>query len=906
MWYALGFGLGQTGALQMASIVNRCWTASVGSLLALAGITGAAFGQGGVLKPEYPQGEPVSRNATKAEREWAALNPYVPPQFDVLEMPQGTLSCPGEYAPSEGIVFAWEGGASLNAIQATMIKHITTTGAAKAFIVCDTASIATTARNACVAQGADTTKIVTIVRTVDTIWLRDYGPRYTYEGDVRVIIDHTYNVLSRTNDNTVPIGFSTFKKHKLYTFPLIHGGGNYHLNSVGQGHYTRLIANENPTYSEAQINTLWQQFWGPTNTYHNPYRTSVDGTQHIDMWMQIVGDNKVIVSDWPNNSGSVEDVISDNAAATMGAGGWTVARTPSFSIGGTHYTYTNMVLCNNLALVPQYTNASITMPNPGGGAALTLAQVNANALATYQTLLGPGYTVVGVPCESIVGLSGVIHCIVMQVPVNKNGVNPGVYVRTPNGGGVYEPGEVVALKWTSDDDVGVTNVDIEYSTDGGGAWTTVASAIADTGSYNWTVPASPTTQGRVRVVARDIDGNTGEDRSDTDFVINPPSFKPALTTTTINEPVGFGTNNGNGRIDPGESKVRVYLTIKNEGVLTGTGVTGVLSSNTPTASVLQPASGYADLAFNESGANAEAFVLSVHGSHPCGEGIACTLTLTSSDGVKVVPVVLSTGLPGGVGPAQQFAYTGAVVAIPDGTGGIATASLAVSGLSGTIADIDFRFDGTTCSTSGTSTTVGLNHSWVGDLRVTLISPTGTQVILIDTPGATGPDTNSGNNFCNTRLDDSATALIQTAASTLNPFTGSFKPANPLAGFNGEVGNGTWQVQVQDILSPDSGSLRRFSLFISPQLAPSCAAALVHCPADIADDAGNALPSGGDNSGANEGDYNLFFQVFFTGDPVLSVSADIADDAGEPLPSLQPNSGVNEGDYNLFFMVFFNC
>ncbi|CAN5678014.1 hypothetical protein BH11PLA1_BH11PLA1_23260 [soil metagenome] len=69
--------------------------------------------------------------------------------------------------------------------------------------------------------------------------------------------------------------------------------------------------------------------------------------------------------------------------------------------------------------------------------------------------------------------------------------------------------------------------------------------------------------------------------------------------------------------------------------------------------------------------------------------------------------------------------------------------------------------------------------------------------------------------------------------------------------------------------------------------------------DIADDAGN-VPPAGPNAGNNEADYNAFFNAFLSN----GVTADIADDAGNPLPSEGPNAGVNEGDYNLFFQRFF--
>ncbi|CAN5810023.1 hypothetical protein BH11PLA1_BH11PLA1_21180 [soil metagenome] len=867
--------------------------------LALFALAGAVHAQ--APKPDFPQDVPVSRNPTAAERAWALENPYVAPQYDTLEMPQGTLSCPGEYAPSEGIVLAWEGGSTLNTITAQMVAKITTVGQAKAYIVCDTAAVATTARSTCVAAGADTTRIFTVIRTADTIWLRDYGPRYTYEGDVRVIIDHTYNALARVNDNTVPIGFAAYRHHKLYTFPMVHGGGNYHLNSLSEGHYTRLVANENPSYSEAQINTLWQQFWGPTNIFHNPYRTSVDGTQHIDMWMQILADHKVVIADWPNNSGSIEDVISDDAAATMAAAGWEVTRLPNFSVSGTHYTYTNMVLCNRLALIPQYT-AALTMPNPAGGTFNT-AQINANALASYQAVLGPDYTVVGIPCQNIVTLAGVMHCIVMQVPVNKNGINPGAYLRSPNGGATYEPGQVVNVQWISDDDNAVTGVDIELSTDGGNAWTPVATGQADNGSYAWTVPSTATAQGRLRVVAHDADGHTGSDLSDANFTINPPSVRLQLQSASAVAPAGVGTNNGNASIEPGESRVYVTLNLKNIGVLNATHVHGALVSNTPAASLLLADSDFADLGPNAATANADAIVLALDASLACGAPISATLNLTYDGGSVALPVSIATGSPGGPGTPQTFSYAAPAVAIPDGTGSVNT-TLNIPALSGTLADVNFRIDGTSCSTTIGSTTVGISHTYVGDLILTLTSPAGTVVTLID---SLGNDTNSGNNFCQTLLDDGASLAIQDqTAAAAAPFTGTFRPATPLSALNGQDATGVWTLNVRDIFATDSGFVRRWSIILTPLNPVVCTPPQARCAADISDDAGNPLPSAGPNNGVNEGDYNGFFNSFFAGTAAGRLPCDIADDAGNALPSLGSNSGVNEGDYNLFFNTFFGC
>ncbi|GJQ27423.1 MAG: hypothetical protein HBSAPP02_24550 [Phycisphaerae bacterium] len=241
--------------------------------------------------------------------------------------------------------------------------------------------------------------------------------------------------------------------------------------------------------------------------FFDPFPTTVDATQHIDMWMQVCGDQKVMISDWPNNPGSTQDVICDNAAVTMAGMGYTVYRVPAFSVSGVHYTYTNVVICNNLILLPSYTNA-------------TVQPSNATALAAWQAAM-PGYSVAQINCQAMVTAAGVMHCIAMHVPQHRGGANPTVYLKTPRTAQTLPaPGNSVTINWITDDDNAVSNVDILLSTTGGNSFDTViASAIADTGSYNWIVPNLCTSAARIRVVARDANGNTGHDSSIGNLVI---------------------------------------------------------------------------------------------------------------------------------------------------------------------------------------------------------------------------------------------------------------------------------------------------------------------------------------------------------------------------------------------------
>ncbi|MFN6146873.1 MAG: agmatine deiminase family protein [Planctomycetota bacterium] len=454
---------------------------------------------------QYPEGVDIPRALTAAEAAWIAQNPLAVAGDAPTPPPTGPVRCAAEYEPMDGLCLAYEGTSAQLAIVQQIARHVTTTGQARAFVYCDTASEAATATSALAAAGCDMARVVTLVATTDTIWIRDYGPRYVFEGDCRAIVDHTYN-RPRPNDDAMPEHFGGVMRHRVYGIPLVHGGGNYHLDGLGSGHATALIQNENPGLTAAQIVGHWQSYQNLQTTLWNAFPTSVDATQHIDMWMQVYGDRKAMISDWPAQPGSTQDVICDGAAATLTAQGWTVARIPARSVSGVHYTYTNMVLCNGVAIVPSYTNASVSPDN-------------AVALAAWQAAL-PGKTVVQVNCQGLVTSAGVMHCIVMHVPAHRGGLAPTAYLKTPNGGQSLAPGAQVVVEWLADDDAAVTAIDLQLSANNGQSYPyTLASNLPHTGSWTWTVPDLQIAQARLRVVARDAQGRVGSDASDAPFAL---------------------------------------------------------------------------------------------------------------------------------------------------------------------------------------------------------------------------------------------------------------------------------------------------------------------------------------------------------------------------------------------------
>lgn len=110
-------------------------------------------------------------------------------------------------------------------------------------------------------------------------------------------------------------------------------------------------------------------------------------------------------------------------------------------------------------------------------------------------------------------------------------------------------------------------------------------------------------------------------------------------------------------------------------------------------------------------------------------------------------------------------------------------------------------------TAGTITDVNIknmagNHTYVGDLTFTLVSPQNTSVVLLATQCANAA------NF-NISFDDQAATVITCPIS--DGLTR--QPQNPLSVFNGQNPLGTWTLQVNDNANDDQGTLNAWTLEI---------------------------------------------------------------------------------------------
>jgi len=102
--------------------------------------------------------------------------------------------------------------------------------------------------------------------------------------------------------------------------------------------------------------------------------------------------------------------------------------------------------------------------------------------------------------------------------------------------------------------------------------------------------------------------------------------------------------------------------------------------------------------------------------------------------------------------------------------------------------------------------VAYNHTWIGDVGLTLISPTGTRVDLINV------NTCSTQTDFNINFDDDAASVINCATAEGGGLT-TYKPVGQLLDFNGETSNGTWTLEITDGGPGDTGTVTEWAIEI---------------------------------------------------------------------------------------------
>jgi len=289
----------------------------------------------------------------------------------------------------------------------------------------------------------------------------------------------------------------------------------------------------------------------------------------------------------------------------------------------------------------------------------------------------------------------------------------------------------------------------------------------------------------------------------------PPLLKHESTAITDPAPGG----DADGAAEPGET-VRVTETVRNVNPFAVTNAAGTLLTAAPGVTVPQNAATWSTVAANGgTQTSSPAFQVAIPNAWPCGDTIPMSLAVTTSQGNVTIPVSVPTGVPGS--PVTQNASPN--VAIPDNNSTGVSSTVTFADL-GPVTDVNVRVD--------------ISHTFDGDLRLTLRSPSGTVVPLATNIGG------SGNDYSNTVFDDEAATPIGAGSP---PFAGTFRPASPLSAIDGEPSAGTWTLKVVDTAAADIGTLKSWGATIPG--AATCSAVSGVKPVVVTKSANQILPNG---------------------------------------------------------------
>lgn len=250
-----------------------------------------------------------------------------------------------------------------------------------------------------------------VIAPYNSIWIRDYGQNTVYTNNVGslLLVDWIYN-RPRPKDDTIPSVLANMLNIPIYEtttapYNLVHTGGNFMSDGFGTAFSSELVLDENPTKTNAQIDSIMYNFMGITNYIKMP-TLPYDGIHHIDMHMKLldeqtllVGEYPAGVADGPQIEANLQYVLA-NHNSVFGTP-FRVIRIPmppdingQYPDGwGDYTTYTNAVFVNKTVLLPLY-----------------YQQYDTTALRIWREAL-PGYRIIGINCNNIIQASGAIHCI---------------------------------------------------------------------------------------------------------------------------------------------------------------------------------------------------------------------------------------------------------------------------------------------------------------------------------------------------------------------------------------------------------------------------------------------------------------------------------------------------------------
>jgi agmatine/peptidylarginine deiminase len=373
--------------------------------------------------------------------------------------PPGVVRNPAEWEPSEGVLVRWPLGIPISLV-AEMSEDVMVT------TIVANASQEQSASSAYTSGGVNMANVQFVHAPTNTIYTRDYGPWFIFDDLSLAIVDPIYN-RPRPQDDVIPQVIGGEWGLDVFGMDLIHTGGNHMSDGLGLSASTKLVYNENPGKTQAEIHQLMLDYLG--NDYTVLEYIQSGGIHHIDCWAKFLGPSTVLVKDVAPTDSTYDELNERAEFLSQQISPWGVPYTVLrvFCPSGTWYT--NSLILNDKVLVPLF-----------GGS------YDDDALLVYQQAM-PGYEVLGY--SGSWASEDALHCRTMGVPDRGMlRIDHVPFTTEAITQGDYEIGATIVAH--SGEPLRPGELGIQYSVDGG-PWQEAPLTSSGADSYLGYIPAQP-------------------------------------------------------------------------------------------------------------------------------------------------------------------------------------------------------------------------------------------------------------------------------------------------------------------------------------------------------------------------------------------------------------------------------
>jgi agmatine/peptidylarginine deiminase len=300
--------------------------------------------------------------------------------------PIGPPRNPAEWEPMTGAIIRWPLGIPVSLI-AEMSEDL------EVYTIVANSSQQASATSTYQSGGVNMANAFFIIAPTNSIWTRDYGPWFIFDGAGNYgIVDHVYN-RPRPLDDLIPGVIGTEWSVPVYGMDLTTAGGNHMSDGLDMSMSTRLVYDENPGMPPRDVDAMMKDYLG--NDYTVLEYIESGGIHHIDCWAKFLDPTTILIKDVSPGHPSYDllNARADFLATKTSAWGrpYTIVRV--YCPYGT--AYTNSIILNDKVFVPIFSSSW-----------------DDSALQVYEQAM-PGYEVLGFYGSWYD--NDAIHCRVMGV-----------------------------------------------------------------------------------------------------------------------------------------------------------------------------------------------------------------------------------------------------------------------------------------------------------------------------------------------------------------------------------------------------------------------------------------------------------------------------------------------------------